>query len=353
MAIGRNRPISVPILGSLSKDVAAPSDGEDTVSSLSWSPAANHLAAASWDGAVRIYDVASNGSAIAAAKLLAEGPVLDCDWAKDGSMVLVGGADKKLHLLHLPTGQQATVGIHGAPVRSVRFVDIPASNGPIVASGSWDQTVKYWDLRQQNPVAALACQERVYAMDAKAQLLVIATADRQFHLVDLKDPTRFLRTQASALPCQTKAVAAFPDGKGWGYATIEGRCGINALDEKKDSNTNFTFRCHRAQSEKAKDTTEIWAANSIQFHPTLPPTFTTGGSDGTFCFWDRIAHSKLRAYPSVGNPITTTAFNRDGSFFAYASGYDWSQGHAGNSTQIQTKVTVHPVTEEDATPRKK
>lgn len=66
-------------------DVALPADAEDTISAVSWSPTANHLAAASWDGKVRIYDVASTGQANGIAMLRSDGPLLSCDWAKVSS----------------------------------------------------------------------------------------------------------------------------------------------------------------------------------------------------------------------------------------------------------------------------
>ncbi len=72
--------------GLLSQDTTLPADAEDTISSVSWSPVSNHLATASWDGKVRIYDVAPNGSAAKGVALLrADGPVFDCDWAKVSS----------------------------------------------------------------------------------------------------------------------------------------------------------------------------------------------------------------------------------------------------------------------------
>lgn len=72
-------------------------------------------------------------------------------------------------------------------------------------------------------------------MDAAGNLLVVATADRAVHLVDLAaDPTRPLRSRESALAHQTRVVAAFPDGKGWGTASIEGRAAVNIVDEKLD-----------------------------------------------------------------------------------------------------------------------
>ncbi|KAK7967245.1 WD40-repeat-containing domain protein [Apiospora aurea] len=380
-----NRPTTMG--SAASADTVLPADAVDTISSVSWSPVANHLAAASWDGKVRIYDVASGPSARAAAMLTMDSPVLSCDWAKDGTMVLAGGAAKQPHLLHLATGQQAAIGSHDAPIRSVRFLDTAAlgasSPAHLFATGSWDKTVKYWDLRQpgDRPLATLACADRVYAMDTKSSLLVIATAERHIHLVDLRNPSVFLRTTQSPLKHQTRAVSVFPDGRGWATASIEGRCGINAADDKSDGKSiNFTFRCHRSAPD-IKKTTKVYTVNDVQFHPVHATTFATAGSDGTFHFWDRVSHTRYKAYEppaavlsavpattannraangtakgsggsdSARAAIMTTAFNRDGSFFAYAVGYDWSKGHAVNSPEYPNRLVLHSVTDEDASPR--
>ncbi|KAK8101073.1 WD40 repeat-like protein [Apiospora kogelbergensis] len=373
-----------------SADTILPADAVDTISSVSWSPAANHLAAASWDGKVRIYDVAPGPSARAAAMLSVDSPVLSCDWAKDGTMVLAGGADKQPHLLHLATGQQAAIGSHDAPIRSVRFLDTAALGASwpsthCFATGSWDKTVKFWDMRQQEPLMTRNCSDRVYAMDTKSTLLAIATADRNIHLVDLRRPYEFLHTILSPLKHQTRAVSVFPDGRGWATASIEGRCGMNAADEKSDGKSiNFTFRCHRSAPDNNKST-NVYAVNDVQFHPVHTTTFVTAGSDGTFHFWDRISHTRYKAYeppatlsttaattlsksptwgtakgarrsPDDGSPraaITTTAFNCDGSLFAYAVGYDWSKGHAANTPNYPNRLVLHSVTDEDVKPRRK
>jgi mRNA export factor len=164
-------------------------------------------------------------------------------------MVLTGGADKKTHLLHVATGQTMTLGAHDAPIRSVRFVDLGSSSSgaPIVASASWDRTVRFWDARQPSAVTAaatLVCADRVYAMDARGGLLVVATAsaDRAVHLVDLRNPAVFARTTASPLRHQTRAVAVFPDGRGWATTSIEGRCGMSSADEK-DATGYVFFSC--------------------------------------------------------------------------------------------------------------
>jgi mRNA export factor len=148
-------------------------------------------------------------------------------------MVVAVGADKKVRLRDLTSGQDMLVGAHEAPIRSVRFIQIPNSAAPVIATGSWDTTVRYWDGRQDGPVASLACKERVYSMDCKDKLLVAATADRDLHVVDLSNPTEILHTQNSRLDHQTRAVAVLLDGTGWATAGIGGKIAIDYFPANK------------------------------------------------------------------------------------------------------------------------
>lgn len=70
-------------------DTLLPADAQDTISSVAWSPTANYLAAASWDGKVRVYDIATDGSRarrIEERQVGGSAPVLSCDWLKVGSL---------------------------------------------------------------------------------------------------------------------------------------------------------------------------------------------------------------------------------------------------------------------------
>ncbi|KAI9874929.1 MAG: RNA export factor gle2, partial [Watsoniomyces obsoletus] len=124
---------------------------------------------------------------------------------------------------------------------------------------------------------------------------------------------------------------------------IEGRCAIQYVEER-DSANNFSFKCHRETptSGPNKDVSNVYSVNAISFHPEHG-TFSTAGSDGTFHFWDGQAKHRLKGYPNVGGPITATGFNRQGTVFAYAISYDWSQGFQKNTQQTPNKVMLHGV----------
>jgi mRNA export factor len=113
---------------------------------------------------------------------------------------------------------------------------------------------------------------------------------------------------------------------------------------------NFSFRCHREPPQNSN--VNVFSVNAISFHPTYG-TFSTAGADGTFHFWDKDAKFRLKGYPSVGGAITSTAFNKDGKFFAYAISYDWSKGYASNNPQYPIKVMLHPVKDDEAKPKPK
>lgn len=69
-------------LGDLSKDVTVKNPPEDSVSDLAFSSQSDHLAVASWDNKVRIYEITANGEAEGRAAFEHEGPVLSCHWSK-------------------------------------------------------------------------------------------------------------------------------------------------------------------------------------------------------------------------------------------------------------------------------
>lgn len=153
---------------------------------------------------------------------------------QDGQKVVGAGVDKTARLLDLTANGASAqqVAAHEGPIQSVKFFQAPNTNAPMIATGSWDKTVKYWDLRQSTAVASLTCQERVYSMDIKDKLFIIATADQHIHLVNLDNPAVFYKTIQSPLKWQTRVVSCFTDATGFAVGSIEGRCGFVYVNDK-------------------------------------------------------------------------------------------------------------------------
>jgi mRNA export factor len=135
--------------------------------------------------------------------------------------------------MDLSSSKTMTLEAHTSPVRTVRFVQVPSANAPIIASGSWDRTVRYWDMRQPQPIGALQLPERVYAMDAAGPLLVAATADNNLHFVNLHgNPLELWKTVESPLKYQTTSVSVYADGTRWAIGGIDGRAAAQVADAK-------------------------------------------------------------------------------------------------------------------------
>ena len=230
-------------------------------------------------------------------------------------------------------------------------------------TGSWDKTVKYWDTRQAQPVASIQCQERVYAMDVKNRLVVVATADRYINTIDLNDPSKFSKIVQSPLKNQTRGISCFKESNGYIISSIEGRCAFHYVNDKDSRyeichslrkyrlthlSLNMSFKCHRDQVVNGE--IKIWTINAVATHPQYG-TFATVGSDGTFHFWDKDAKSRLKGYPNVGGSISAAAFNARGDIFAYAVSYDWHKGFGYNSPEYPNKVMLHPLNDDDIKPK--
>ncbi|KAF9223436.1 WD40 repeat-like protein [Gyrodon lividus] len=334
------------------KDIEVPEPPTDSISSLSFSSAADYLAVGSWDNNVRLYEVGAGGQTQGKAMYAHQGPVLSVCWNKDGNKVISGGADNAARMFDITNGQTTQVAQHDAPIKVVKWIETP--QGGILATGSWDKTIKYWDLRTANPIATVQLPERCYSMDVQYPLLVVGTAERHIQIYNLTNPNTAYKTITSPLKWQTRVVSCFTNSTNSGFAvgSIEGRVAIQYVEDK-DSSNNFSFKCHRRdQTPNAKDQSLVYAVNDISFHP-VHGTFSTCGSDGTIHFWDKDARTRLKTFDAVPGPISATTFNRNGTIFAYAVSYDWSKGHSGMTPGHPNKLMLHACKDEEVKRRPK
>jgi len=276
-----------------------------------------------------------------------EGPVLATCWNKDGTKIISSGADNAARIYDLQTGQAQQVAAHTSPIKAVKWIESP--QGSILVTGSWDKTVKYWDLRTSNPVASVQLPERCYSLDVCYPLMVAATAERHVCIFNLTNPGVIFKTMSSPLKWQTRIVSCFPSSNGFAVGSVEGRVAIQYVEDK-DAQNNFSFKCHRKETPGTKDQTQVYAVNDIQFHP-VHGTFSTCGADGTINFWDKDARTRLKTFPDSPGPIATTAFNRTGTIFAYAVSYDWSKGHSGMTPGHPNKIMLHACKDDEVKKR--
>lgn len=82
---GASSPATTSTLGDLKQDVPLSDPPTDSISAVSFSPAANtpdFLAVASWDSKVRVYEIAQNGQSQGRHVYEHGQPVMCCDFSK-------------------------------------------------------------------------------------------------------------------------------------------------------------------------------------------------------------------------------------------------------------------------------
>jgi len=320
-----------------------PTDG---VSAVRFSPDSKSFAATSWDSVLRIYSVAT---ADVFAELPQPSPLLDCDFL-DQNTVLSGASDGALRLHELRSRVERVLGRHASGIRCVRQC---AAVGATV-TGSWDRSVKLWDARASEAcVGTYAQPDKVFALCAgapgapapPAPLLVVATAARHVHILDLRKPSEPLQRRESALKFQTRAVAQAPDGLGYAMGSVEGRVAVEYFDPKPEAQEKrYAFKCHRTAVDGV-DTS--FPVNAICYHP-IWGTFATGGCDGLVSVWDGEKKKRVCQFSRYSTSIAALAFSPDGGHLAIAASYTFENGE---KEHLPDAIFVRRVTDADVKPK--
>ena len=261
--------------------------------------------------------------------------------------VFISRSIRQTHLLNVrikaqspPNNIPQQIGAHDQPIKSVAF--LPTSN--MIVSGGWDNMLKFWDARQQNPVGTLQLPDKCYALDVKENLMVVACAGRHIITYNVQGQPQEHQRKESPLKFQSRCVAAFPDGTGYAVGSIEGRVGIQYVT-KVPGKESFAFKCHRQDSN-------VYPVNHICFNNQFG-TFATVGGDGIINFWDKDNKQRLKGFPAIHRTITCASFSAQGNMFAYSSSYDWSKGSGHYAPGTPNEIWVHSVAEDEIKPKGK
>lgn len=77
------------------------------------------------------------------------------------------------------------VAAHDQPIKYVGWMN---ENGGILCTGSWDNSLRYWDMRQQAPICTVNLGNKLYCMDIKWPLGIACTSDRKIHIFNMQQP---------------------------------------------------------------------------------------------------------------------------------------------------------------------
>jgi WD40 repeat protein len=120
-------------------------DGVGTITALAFSPAGQHLAGASANGWLLVWNVATGQMVLC--RRLAHTPLLSVTWSRNGRCLLLGGANHALIIVQIRDGAIALSQMFAAPVQKVAY----ARQGRrfLVAAGS---TIYVFDGMHRSPM---------------------------------------------------------------------------------------------------------------------------------------------------------------------------------------------------------
>ena len=266
---------------------------------------------------------------------------------------------------HFESGNEDTLGRHEKAVRCLEH----CADLNVTVSGSWDGTVKLWDIREKTPLVGDFQQKgKVFTMSLAGTKLVVGTSGSHIDVWDLRDTKEPLQERKSPLKHMTRVIRCSPNHEGFALGSVEGRVAIEHFaSEKKKS--NYAFKCHRKKD--ADGNTIVYPVNALSFHPTYVVlllsfkdlikskkyqtnhrygTFASGGCDGTVAIWDGANKKRLCQLPQHPMGISSMDFNVDGTLLAVASSYTFEEGEKDGTSE---NVFVHTIKDGQVRPKKK
>ena len=308
----------------------------DSVSCISWAPKSevSRFACSAWDSSIRTYEVVSTGTADfieQKSKVDVEDPCVSVAWSNDMCKLYAGCINNSIKSIDIATGLSTEVGKHDAGVKDVYWVQ--AAN--ILCSLSYDKTMRFWDLRQQNAVAKFDLGLKIFCSDMFFPHIAIGMESEKVLIVTL--PTIQKMFTRGSLPyidsplgkgAQLTSVGFFTDGTGMAVGSHDGRANISRLETDHTGMPKLghimTFKSNFIDQPGGIRVT--YPTHGIGFHPKSKDFIYTAGGEGSVIFWDFKVKEKIKTCDYRPNPVVQAKMSPDGKYLAYALGYDWAKG---------------------------
>jgi sugar lactone lactonase YvrE len=276
------------------------------VFSLAFSPDGKTLAAGSWDGVVRLWDVAGRRELRQFDRQ--PGPVRSLAFSPDGKMLAAGGKAPEIMLWDPATGKGLRrLAGHRAPITFVTF----SPDGKLLASKSYDGTLRLWDAGAGREVRQLRSHDAAkesnepdfpVGISADGKLAASATLAGAF-------PGKLQRTFRLWDVTTGVEVRSFPDNRsGFGTAGFSPDARLLAIGAG-------WIRLWDMDSDKTLPAIEAaQSPSSLAFSPD-GKTLASGGG-GSIQLWEIATRREACHFQTRETGLICLAFSPDGRLLA-------------------------------------